>query len=129
MSAAIMLGAAFALLLPAAGIAQNNPLDNGPVCGHALQGYVRLQDSAFLRRAVVEEVLEPHFTVVQRTSTDGHGRFTLPYGRRKRGTHVLLRISYPGAATALVKIKIDPTCLDPLITLLPVSPAPSGGER
>jgi hypothetical protein len=108
---------------------QGNATGDEPVCGHALQGFVRLKDGPPLRHAVVEEVLEPHLTIVLRTVTDGSGRFQLPYGRRKRGSHVLLRISSPGVATTLVKIRIDPTCRDPLITLPAGSASPGGGVR
>ncbi len=120
----------FLVLLCASTAAQQGSGTGGePVCGHALQGFVRLKDGPPLRHAVVEEVLEPHLTVALRTMTDGSGRFQLPYGRRKRGSHVLLRISSPSVATALVKIKIDPTCRDPLITLPPAAASPEGGAR
>ena len=36
---------------------------------------------------------------------------------------------YPGVPTPLVKIKIDPTCRDPLITIVPASAPSLGGAR
>ncbi len=108
---------------------QDKTANEQQVCGHALQGFVRLQNGPPVRRAVIEEVAEPQLTVVLRTKTDLHGRFQLPYARRARGRHVLLRISAPGVPTTLVKIKMDPTCGDPLITITPPVAPTGGGAR
>jgi hypothetical protein len=106
-----------------------SPTDNESLCAHALQGYVRLSGGALLRRAVVEELLEPHLTVVARTTTDGHGRFQLPFARRKANSHVTLRVSYPGMVTAVIKLRMNGRCGDPVISLVRAPSSPTGGGR
>lgn len=93
-----------------------------PVCGHAVQGYVRLTTGRALQHAVVEEVEEPHMRVAFRTKTDGRGWFQMPAGRRKHDAQVLLRISHSAIATTLVRLRIRVDCGDPPIALAPAQP-------
>ena len=100
---------------------------NSPICARALQGSVRLANGTPVRRAVVEQRVDPDGRLVFRVRTDRRGWFEFPGGRPKRGTHILLRISAPGLVTTDVRLRIDATCGDPVITLTPVQTAPEAG--
>ncbi len=126
---AVMLAMVWAVLLCASGWAQAKGEDEAEVCGHVVQGYIRVKDGAFLRRAVVEEILAPHDTLMFRTTTNAYGRFAMPFARRKSGSHILLRISHSAIATSIVKLRIDPTCGDPVIALPVTAGAPTGGAQ
>jgi hypothetical protein len=103
---------------------------NAPLCARGIQGYVRLANGTAVSRAVVQQLVEPQQTLVFRVRTDRRGWFAFPGGQPKRNTHILLRISAPGVATTLVRLRIDASCGDPVITLVPASPAPeTGGVR
>ena len=107
------------LVAPPALGGQGGGDDNKPLCGYLVQGYVRLPDGTPLRKAVAEELIEPHRTPAFRVRTDSRGWFEMGGGRRKKGALVLLRITPPGGAPTLVKLKIDPGCGVPVFVVTP----------
>jgi hypothetical protein len=104
-----LFGLAFGLtlLIVAGASAQNEVIEREkPLKAQSLSGRVQLGDSPEgVKGVLVEECTKDWKTVKASTHTDEDGHFSFPNASRKR-THYL-RLSFHGANTLLVKVKLD----------------------
>ena len=104
--------------------AQTQVVVEEPICSAELRGFVTFGEATLAEGGgavgvLVEELSRGSSKTVHEARTDDNGEFHIRGGARRSGTIWQLRLSLPGAATTIIKMKINPRCGEPTIKLAP----------
>lgn len=116
-----LCGFVFTLLIALAAFAQNEIIEiEKPLKAQSLSGLVQLGPSPEgVPGVLVEECTKGWKAIKASIHTDGDGHFVLPPGT-KSGVHYL-RLSFRGAKTLLIKVKLDASAPKELALILSVA--------